>query len=201
MVDAFNPAAEFDPQIRTVRRDDGAVAFDDSPVHAGIDVSLEVPRGNPIQLGAAVPSADCIDHRVPAILRLEVFCGGAVRFVFLDRLRAFAEASHHRKERRGVFLMGDLSERTFPGRPRTIDVATLPPRDRDPGILVGRMQPATTEIERKAHVVDDRPGAPPEARPRLDEERVDALGAQAAGGGDPRRPTAYDHHFSVAVRH
>jgi hypothetical protein len=66
--------------------------------------------------------------------------------------------------------------------------------------LVGGVQPAAADIERP-EARSDRPGAPAETLPRLDEKGVDAGLSQGACCRDPCRSAADDDDLVVAFLH
>ena len=181
-----------------MRGDHRPVALDHAPVHAAVVVALEIPRREPVELGAADIAADRGDELVPATVRREKGRGRDVGRVLGERIEPLVEVPQRVEE--GSLLRQrkpDRRRRPLPRRRRFVDRATLRHGDRVPGIAVGRMQPAAAEIECCA----GRPSPSAEPRPRLDDQAVDARVGEPPARRDSGRAAADDHHLGIAAGH
>ena len=129
--------------------------------------------------------ADRADQLVPAAARLEQRGGRRIGLLrrrlrrraeeFVLRLGGSRAVGQRKADRqRGPLQGGGVLSMVRPCASATVD----------PGIAVGRMQPAAAEIEREAGRVGDGPGAAAEPRPRLDDQAIDG------GLARSRRPAA-----------
>jgi hypothetical protein len=201
VIDARDGAVEGDVKAGAMGGDRRAVAFEDTPVDAVVGVAAEVARRDARQFRAAIIAADRVDQRVPSPARFEQVRQRAVGFAFRQRVGAFMQ-----RPQRGPHCVrlgrrqARLRRRARPRRRRAIDRPALRLGDRRPRIALGRMQPAATEINRKAARLD-RPGAAAEPVARFEDERLDAGVAEPPRRADPRRPAADHRNLDAVVRH
>ena len=195
-------AGEPNTEALAVRSDHCAIAIDHTPVHSAVVVALEIACRDPLEIGPAHIAADRADKPVPAPVRCEKRRGRDVGRVFRKRVEPLIKV-RQRVEKRGLLRQRKPSRRRRPSPRRRgfVDRAALRDGDRVPGIAVGRMQPATAEIERCCRTDAGRPGPPAEPQPRLHNQAVDARVGEPPPRRDSSRPAANDRHFGIADGH
>src|ERR1700677_3002423 len=165
MVDRLYGAIEHDRQICPVTADQGAIAFDDAPVHAAVVVAVEILGRLPIQFRPTDIGADRIDEAVPATARIEESRSRNIGLALPDVTQPLEKRS---KGIVKVVLLRtretDLRRWTRPGRRGFVDRNSLLFGNAPRWMPVGRMQPAATEVKRKTRSVDHGPC--PAAKPR-----------------------------------
>jgi hypothetical protein len=159
-VDAQSPAAVVDPlrfaaepqgQAGAIAGDERPIALEDTPVDACVLVTREILQRDAVKLGPAVKRADGVDHRVPPRAWLQQGRCGPIRIGLAGFVAATPKA-HQSFDERGLFRFGKsgLGVSARPGRRGAVDRHALRLGDFAPGIAIGRMKPATAEIEREA---------------------------------------------------
>ena len=190
MIDPRHLALERERTGRAIGRHQRAIAARNAPVDLGVLIGIHVEHRDLVELAAVEVGRDRVDHRVPAVAGLEILRGDAVAAACRGLLDALVKRVHRGHEF-GALVRREagLGALLAPWRARLVDLEIEPMRDRDKGILVGRMQPAAAGVERYSGRGHDGVGAPADALARFQHDHLMAgifqrlRGAEAGGAG------------------
>src|SRR3977135_4338253 len=126
------------------------ISFDDPPVEATIGITVAVLHRDKIEFDTVDITADRVEERIKAAIGFEQLCRAAVSIVGADRLETLVEAPGGQSK--FVLILGaepEVEALSAPGGESPVDCEPGLGRNPGPWIMIGRMQPAAPEIERK----------------------------------------------------